>query len=611
MLFRCKLGAQILSSGLAVYLGFLAFEPSEAIQVIKHSGYWLLLLASLLAILACWRVYRELDAGVLSLGWLKAQRAPLLMIGCLSVLFYVLQENDYKVVMDEPLLAATALHMHHEKEAMTVTRAYNIGGTFNILGGYVGKRPYFYPFLVSVMHDLTGYRAYQGIILNHLLTPIFLGLLYMIGHRIGHRPGGYCALALSSTVPLFAICVNGGGFDLLNAVMLLATLWAGMLYLQRQSDARFDLLILSAVLLAQTRYESSLYIGGVIIIILISWYRDRRIRLTWTSVAVPLLLVCLPLQQIIFEQYPGLWQLESEAATPFALALIPQNLANALNFFFTLFPLQPGSLLLSALFCVALVCALILGLGGRLKRAFAMADMPDTPALLSFFIPAIVSFLLMMAYHWGQADDIVASRIIIPFIILQILFIVAIIHALPFSNKIYFACIAAAAIYFMAAVRPETARTDYLVRLVDQRDVTWTVERVRERSGNGTLFISDKHLAILAEQESCLPQILAAKAKPQIDLHLKLGTFPEIIVFYKLIEPVEGKGAWKPETPIEKDFDIEVLEETKLSETLYVRMGRIRGVNFREGDSPPYGEKMLSGLSEPGTNMEIFATTLP
>jgi len=608
MLFRCKLGAQILSSGLAVYLGFLAFEPAEAIQVIKHSGYWLLLLASLLTMLAGWRVCRELDAGVLLLRFIRAQRSPLLVIGCLSVLFYVLQENDYKVVMDEPLFAATALHMHHEKEAMTVTRAYNIGGTFNILGSYVGKRPYFYPFLVSVMHDVTGYRAYQGIILNHLLTPIFLGLLYMVGHRIGRRFGGYCTLALCSTVPLFAICVNGGGFDLLNVVMLLATLWAGMLYLQKQSDARFDLMILFAVLLAQTRYESALYIGGVVVIILVSWYRSRRIRLTWTSVVVPLLLVCLPLQQIIFEQYPGLWQLENEVETPFALSMIPQNLGNALNFFFTLFPLQPGSLLLSALFCAALVCAVVLGVGGRLSRSFAM---PDTPALLSFSIPVILSFLLMMAYHWGQADDIVATRIIIPFVILQILFVVAIVRALPCANKIYVVCIAAAAIYFMAVVRPETARTDYLVRLVDQRDVSWTVERVRERRGNDILFISDKHLAILAEQESCLPQILAAKAKPQIDLHLKLGTFSEVIVFYKLIEPVEGKGGWKPETPIEKDFDIEVLEETKLSETLYVRMGRVRGVNFREGDPLPYGEETLSGLSDPGENMEIFATTLP
>jgi hypothetical protein len=92
MLFRCKLGAQILSSGLAVYLGFLAFEPAEAIQVIKHSGYWLLLLASLLTMLAGWRVCRELDAGVLLLRFIRAQRSPLLVIGCLSVLFYVLQE---------------------------------------------------------------------------------------------------------------------------------------------------------------------------------------------------------------------------------------------------------------------------------------------------------------------------------------------------------------------------------------------------------------------------------------------------------------------------------------------------------------------------------------
>lgn len=606
--FRSKLVAQISSTLLAIYLGFLAFEPSAAIQVIKHSSYWLLLTATLLLLHAAYRVYRESEFRF-SAQFLKAQRLPLLVVAGLSVVFYLLQDNSYKVVMDEPVLAATALHMHHEKEAMTLTRAYNIGGTFNVLGGYVGKRPYFFPFVVSILHDLTGYRAYQGVVLNHLLTPVFLGLLYIIGHRFGGRLGGYGALALCSTVPLIAISANSGGFDLLNIVMILATLWAGMLYLRKQTDARFDLMILLAVLLAQTRYESAAYVACVIGIVLVAWVRQRRIQLTWVSVIVPLLLICVPLQQIIFEEYPALWQLNKDnAEAPFALAMIPQNLGHALNFFFTLFPVQPGSPLLSGLFCAALVGGFLLTLRGRMRRFISEAD---APAILWFFALIVFNFFLLMAYHWGQADDIVAARIIIPFVIFQILFVVAVIHWLPGARKIYLFVIAAAVLFFTAVTRPENARTDYLVRMVDQKDVAWLVDRVRERKGEDILFITDKHLAVLAEQESCLPQILAAGAKPQIDLHLKLGTFSEAIVFYKMVEPVEGEGEWRPETPIEKDFDIEVLEETKLSESLYVRMGRIRGVNFLEADPLPYDESVLAELNDPNVNLSIFAKTLP
>lgn len=607
MVARLKLIAQLLSALLAVYLGFLAFESAAAIQIIKNSAYWLLLAATLLLIFSAFKVYRESDFRF-SICFLKAQRLPLLAIAGLSVVFYLLQDDGYKVVMDEPVLAVTALHMHHEKEAMTLTRGYNIGGSFNVLGGYVGKRPYFFPFVISILHDLTGYRAYQGIVLNHLLTPIFLGLLYLIGHRFGRRIGGFCALALCATVPLIAINVNGGGFELLNIVMILATLWAGMLYLRKQTDARLDLMILLAVLLAQTRYESATYVASVAGIILLAWFRQRRIQLTWVSVIVPILLICLPLQQIIFEQYPELWQIKNDASAPFTLAMVPENLGHALNFFFTLFPVQPGSPLLSGLFCAALLGGLYLALSGRLRAILSEVDLP---AILWFFALMVFNFFLLMAYHWGQADDIVAARIIIPFVIFQILFVVAIIHLLPRSKEIYLLGVAAAVVFFIAVTRPENARTDYLVRLVDQRDVAWIVDKVRKRKGENILFITDKHLAVLAEQESCLPQVLAAGAKQQIDLHLRLGTFSQAIVFYKLMESVEGKGGWKPETAIEKDFDLDVLEETKLSETLYVRMGRIRGVNFREGDPPPYDEATLSELSDPSVKLSIFAKTLP
>ena len=186
---RVKLLAQSLSCLLAIYLGFFAFEATASVQVIKHAAYWLLLTTALLLMHATYVVYRD-SSFRLNLNFIRSQRVPLLVIAGLSIVFYLLQDDGYKIVMDEPVLAATALHMHHEKEAMTLTKAYNIGGTFNVLGGYVGKRPNFFPFLVSVLHDLTGYRADQGIVLNHLLTPLFLGVLYIVGHRFGGRGGG-------------------------------------------------------------------------------------------------------------------------------------------------------------------------------------------------------------------------------------------------------------------------------------------------------------------------------------------------------------------------------------------------------------------------------------
>ena len=70
-------------------------------------------------------------------------------------------------------LAATALQMHQEKEILTPARGYEISGFFYLLGGYVDKRPYLFAFCTSLLHDLTGYRPFQTVILNTLLTPVF------------------------------------------------------------------------------------------------------------------------------------------------------------------------------------------------------------------------------------------------------------------------------------------------------------------------------------------------------------------------------------------------------------------------------------------------------
>ena len=53
---------------------------------------------------------------------------------------------------------------------------------------------------------------------------------------------------------------NSGGFDLLNLVMLLGTALAAYSYLRAPNAQRMNTLILMGILLAQSRYESVLYV---------------------------------------------------------------------------------------------------------------------------------------------------------------------------------------------------------------------------------------------------------------------------------------------------------------------------------------------------------------
>ena len=81
------------------------------------------------------------------------------------------------------MIQGTAYEMHITKQVSTILRAYNIGGTWLSIDPYLDKRPYFFPFLVSLLHDLTGYRIANMFIVNVACAAAFLGLLYWFTAR--------------------------------------------------------------------------------------------------------------------------------------------------------------------------------------------------------------------------------------------------------------------------------------------------------------------------------------------------------------------------------------------------------------------------------------------
>jgi hypothetical protein len=68
----------------------------------------------------------------------------------------------------------------------------------------VDKRRHFYPFLVSLAHDVTGYRPSNAFVVNAVLGVLFLGRVYGWGVVLGGPRHGMLAVLLISTLPLLA-----------------------------------------------------------------------------------------------------------------------------------------------------------------------------------------------------------------------------------------------------------------------------------------------------------------------------------------------------------------------------------------------------------------------
>src|SRR5262245_31465696 len=168
--------------------------------------------------------------------------------------------------------------MHLTKEVGTPIRAYDFAGTWLVIDTFLDKRPYFFTFLVSLVHDLTGYRLNNVFAVNvSLAFAVLACTFWLVRSLTGKSAPAVLAVALLATLPLFGQNATGASMELLNLAMIAILMVAATLYLREPNADRLSLLVLGAVLLAQTRYESVLFVFPVSIVILLGWFRRREV----------------------------------------------------------------------------------------------------------------------------------------------------------------------------------------------------------------------------------------------------------------------------------------------------------------------------------------------
>ncbi|MFP4674339.1 MAG: hypothetical protein ACLFO5_07105, partial [Opitutales bacterium] len=400
--------------------------------------------------------------------------------------------------------------------------------------------------------------------------------------------GGYLAVALWATVPLFAMTATSAGFDLLNLVLILATVVAGYAYLERADSRRMNILVLLGVLLAQTRYESVLFVFAVAALILGVWWLEKRVRISWTLVLAPLLLVTYPLQRLIMNEYEQFWQLREAGGSPFAAGFVMENLGHAWDFFFSFGTQQPNSWLVSAFFILALVLLCFPLLKGR---AMPFPNLSSARVFAVFGGVILVNFFLLMAYHWGQMDDIMASRLALPFILLQVTVIVLVAgRLLPLSGRRAGWLLGCVLLFFVFFTRPQMARTDYLPWTLKNEHLAFLDEVAEEMEGSNPLMISEPSLSWILNLKSGILADAALNFPERLELHQRLRTFDGMYVVYLLptqrarVEQHQFLAlSARLKADYQKTFELEKVREEKINDACYIRLSRIQSVRVPPG----------------------------
>ena len=567
-----------LMAALAVVLGFFAIQGEAAIVFVSRAGYWFVLAAFVLFVRALWLTYRD---DVRALRWRTIDWASVTVVALGGLILLVHETFGFKILMDEIMLLGTSMSMHFDKTVLTPMRGNDIQGAYVILDGMMDKRPLFFPFLLSLVHDLTGYRPENAFVLNGLLTFGFLGLVNAAGRLLAGRLAGWIGVALFAGLPLLGQNCTGGGFELLNLVMILATLLLGARFIAKRDEAALAAFVLSGLLLAQVRYESMLYLVPVALIVLWVWGADRRVTLPWPVIVAPLLLVPYPLQHRIFELRASAWELTGQGKaleyhTPFSLAYVSDNIAHAAAFFFASPKDQPSSLVFSIVGWVAVPFALLL----LAKRARGLRTESAAFAASAFFTIAFVAqFALMMVYFWGKFDDIVIRRLSLP---THLWLALSILLVLPqFTETVRRWLLGVAVGGLIVSGIPSMAAHAYSQEYLPGRETAWRREFIAEQPRRDYLAIDNDSALWVAHRVTATPILQAIKHAEVIAMFMKNRTFSDIYVFQRFdIDEKTGRMTLRDGDDLGPAFVLEPVREERMKYLTLSRLSRVKEIHL-------------------------------
>jgi hypothetical protein len=572
-----RLTALGLAAVAAVWLGFFGVGVRPAEQFLMRGGYYVMSLTFGIWLFTLARVWR--NRAPESTAWPVRERIPALALIAVCCTVALAQETfRSKILYDEYVLQSTAFNMHYFREVGVMVRGYEILGSFLSLDNYLDKRPYFYPYLISLVHGLAGYRPANAIAVNVLLLPVSLGLTYWLGRGLAGWRGGLLAAGLLGTLPLLAQNATGSGMELLNLTMLLLCIVLAGIWLERPDEPRLSAFVLSGVLLTQCRYESALYVVAVVAVVLAGWWRARRCVVAWPVVLAPLLLVPVAWHQRVLSASPVMWEMKADQVSRFGLKYLAGNLRGVFDHLFSLTVQQANSPLLSALGASAVlwVGAMLVWRAVRDPRPVAARHLP----WLFFGFVICANTALIQFYFWGSLADPMAARFGLP---LCVLFAFAAVFLARWLDRRVPATpwlLALVAVSFLGFSLPRQAHHHY--SNLGNQEIEWERRFVEDRPSAHRLIITNKSsLPWLMGQT---PSILLPRARilqDRLRLHLDRKTFDEILVMQSL-RPTTANGGHQivPEEELPPGFALEFITEKRFG-TKIARISRLVAVKER------------------------------
>jgi hypothetical protein len=497
-------------------------------------------------------------------------------------LFHLHEPHQFKVLFDETSHAAGAFCMHQYKQAGMPEYSHYVGDVFAAGGMYPAFRQYFFQLLVSLLHDLSGYRVQNVFILNGLLGAALLLITYRAGFLWGGRVVGLVATALLATMPLLAQIVTSGSYDLLNLV-LLALMICISAELMRGSDLPRATLIewgtLTTVLLALTRAESILYVlpwAGVVAFV---YARGDSVRLTWVTSIAPVFLLPNLVTNYIMLLHPEALDKHILAgkAAYFSSEYLPNHLSETVYYLFAPNQAALGSVLVASLGALGLLLLFV-----QAAKSFRTGAHMDQ--LLAWFSAAIIGmYMLTLCQHWSSPISAEATRFSLP------LWWVFSVVAARFLGQIAWAqsrvgwILGGIGLWYLATTIPASTQAITTNSLITSRAEICMEEEAAKFSAPETLFVCPSPVGLIAQRHAAMGKDMLNERPSVATRALRAGFYKQVILF-ELQELDPTTGAWKASNDggLSPSIQSDQISERRIGLAYRVRALRFRG-HLEEG----------------------------
>lgn len=311
-----------------------------------------------------------------------------------------------RILADEYLIAGTGLGIWAAAKPLVPTSGVEVGPMFRSLSQFIDKRGLTVPALGATLHLVRGYRLEHGYWINLAAAWATLVAMFVLVREGTDAGAALAAGLLLLAVPPFDWAVRSQALESVNLFLIVASATIA-LSLARRPDARLALLLAAlGPLLAQARYESSLFALLGFGLAAVALWRARSGVGPWLGLAlVPFGYLPLAWQRAI----PFGFEMQTIGADhAFGLDYLAGNGAHAARLLAHPGPLLPAAPLLLVL------AVLALALGTPSWRAAMRRRDPRAWTLAALAACAAAVELLVLAFAWGDLEDPATLRLGLP-----------------------------------------------------------------------------------------------------------------------------------------------------------------------------------------------------